>query len=344
MKRCNSSTPPEVFTDDGATAVASRNFSAKLQQHHLSPLRRDVTTILQVNLGKKCNQACLHCHVEAGPLRTEMMSRSTAQRIIDLLQRSPNIEKVDLTGGAPELNPQFRWLVEQIAALGIPVIDRCNLTILLEEGMEDLASFLAQYRVQLIASLPCYSQENVDSQRGGGVYNKSIEALRRLNTLGYGRSGSGLLLDLVFNPGGAQLPPPREALERDYRQQLLSTHGIEFSRLLTLANLPIRRFASALARSGELEEYLDLLEDNFNPATVSKLMCRNTISIGWDGLLYDCDFNQMLDLSIQPSVGSGTTIFDIDNFHRSDGGPIVTGGHCFGCTAGQGSSCSGTLV
>jgi len=344
MIRSNSSNPPEVRAADGATIVANRDFCGKLDQHHLSPLQRDVTTILQVNLGKKCNQACSHCHVEAGPLRTEMMNRRTAQRIIDLLQRSPKIEMVDLTGGAPELNPHFRWLVEQITDMGIPVIDRCNLTILLEEGMEDLASFLARHRVHIIASLPCYSRENVDSQRGGGVYDRSIEALQRLHSLGYGKSASGLLLDLVYNPSGAQLPPPREELERDYRQQLLSRHGIEFSRLLTLANLPIRRFATALARSGELEEYLDLLEESFNSATVSRLMCRNTISIGWDGLLYDCDFNQMLDLQIKSSGGPAATIFDIDHFDRCDGRPIVTGGHCFGCTAGHGSSCSGTLV
>lgn len=315
------------------------DFDQRLRQLGASPLRRAAVTTLQINLGKRCNQTCQHCHVNAGPARTEMMTRDTADRILDWLAHTA-IPNVDITGGAPELNPNFRYLVASCCTLRRHVIDRCNLTILFEPGQEDLPEFLAQHRVEVIASLPCYLPENVDAQRGDGVFEKSIRALQRLNALGYGRCDD-LVLNLVYNPLGATLPPPQAELEADYRHHLCDRYGIVFHRLYTLTNLPIARFAAWLHRENRYDTYLQLLADNFNPATLDHLMCRTTLSIGWRGEVYDCDFNQMLGMQWRNS--HPLHLWDIaaaDIEHR----PILTGPHCFGCTAGSGSSCTGALT
>lgn len=317
------------------------SFESALHRHGLEPLRRGPVTTLQVNVGRVCNQACHHCHVEAGPSRTETMGQTTVERIVELLWSEPKVEVLDLTGGAPELNPHFRTLVVSGRRRGLRVIDRCNLTILEEAGQEDTAEFLAAHQVEIVASLPCYLQENVDRQRGRGVYEKSISALRRLNELGYGLSGSGLVLNLVYNPGGASLPPSQTDLESDYRVELRSRFGLEFTSLLTLTNMPIRRFAEFLDRTDQHAAYLSLLVNHFNPATVADLMCRSLLSVGYDGRLYDCDFNQML--AIPTSQGRGT-IWDLNSLQEMEGLPVATGSHCLGCTAGAGSSCSGALA
>ena len=320
---------------------AAVHFAGTLAAHGVGPLVRGPTKTLQVNVGKRCNQACHHCHVEAGPKRTEVMGAEVAARVIELLAATPSIEVVDLTGGAPELCPHFRWLVGEARRLGRRVIDRCNLTILLEPGMEDLADFLAANRVEVVASLPCYGPENVDTQRGHGVFAKSIAALRRLSALGYGTERR---LDLVYNPVGAFLPPPQQALEARYRQELRGQFGIEFHHLLTLTNMPINRFAATLAREGRHAAYMSLLVNHFNPATVATLMCRALVSVGFDGRLYDCDFNQMLELPLGAGRGGGVrTVWDMSSLDGLAGHPIATGGHCFGCTAGAGSSCGGAL-
>ena len=305
-------------------------------------LTRDNLTTLQINLGKLCNQACLHCHVDAGPKRTEQMTSDTMVRVIELLDGCPSIETVDITGGAPEMNPHFRELVRTARRLNKEVIDRCNLTILMENGQEDLAEFLAAQGVRVVASLPCYTADNVDKQRGKGTFGASIDGLRRLNALGYGHPGTGLELDLVYNPGGAFLPPAQEALEADYRERLGRDFDIVFSKLLTLANLPVNRFAESLERRGELTAYETLLKDNFNPATLSGLMCRSLISVSWDGYLYDCDFNQMLEMPLE-GAGEPLSLWSVDSFEDVIGRNIRTAKHCFGCTAGAGSSCGGAL-
>jgi radical SAM/Cys-rich protein len=325
-----------------ASPSPADSFDGALDRHGLGPLRRAATTTLQINVGKVCNQACHHCHVDAGPKRTESMSAETAARILDLLAESPGIAEVDITGGAPELNPSFRLLVETARRRGLEVIDRCNLTVLLEPGMEGTADFLAAHRVRITASLPCYSRANVDAQRGKGVFGRSIEGLRLLNRLGYGDGASGLILDLVYNPGGAFLPPPQDTLEADYRASLRQDFGIEFDNLLTITNLPISRFDRWLRRQGKRDEYMELLEASFNPDTIAALMCRSLVSVGWDGALYDCDFNQMLEMPL-PERGRRPTIRDIDSFDLA-GDLIATGPHCFGCTAGAGSSCGGSLA
>jgi radical SAM/Cys-rich protein len=267
------------------------------------------------------------------------MTEQTARRILDVLDQSPGISTVDITGGAPELNPNFRWLVAECRGRNRHVIDRCNLTILLQPGFADLPEFLAHHMVEVIASLPCYTAANVDLQRGRGVFDKSIKALQQLNGMGYGIA-PGLLLNLVYNPVGASLPPPQAALEADYRRRLSEDYGIRFHRLLTLTNMPISRFDQFLTQSGKRDTYLQLLVNQFNPETVGGLMCRSLISVGWDGKLYDCDFNQMLDLS----VDRGISIWSIESFDEFAGRRIATGEHCFGCTAGAGSSCGGALV
>ena len=328
-------------TQTGVNTLILRQmfFDDVLKQHGLPLLERQSVQTLQVNLGKVCNQACQHCHVDAGPKRTESMTRETAERVLALLDRSPSVSIVDITGGAPELNPNFRWLVEESRARKKHVIDRCNLTILLEPGFEDLDAFLAARRVEIIASLPCYTAENVDLQRGRGVFEKSIRALQRLNKLGYGLQPD-LQLNLVYNPIGASLPPRQPALEADYKRRLLDDFGVQFHRLFTLTNMPINRFDDFLMRSGRRESYLALLKDRFNPATVEGLMCRSLISVGWDGKIYDCDFNQMLEMKAE----GGPTVWQVDSFDRMARKRIVTGLHCFGCTAGAGSSCGGALV
>src|SRR5262245_21737099 len=318
------------------------DFGATLLAHAVGPLRRTSIATLQVNVGKHCNQACHHCHVDAGPKRTEVMSDATAARVLEVLARNPRIGLLDVTGGAPELGPCFREMVRSARRLDRRVIDRCNLTVLLEPGQEDLALFLAAQRVEVVASLPCYSAENVDAQRGAGVFEKSIAALRTLNALGYGRPESPLRLDLVYNPVGAFLPPPQERLESDYRAQLGERFGITFHRLLTITNMPISRFADQLARTGEAERYMGLLVNRVNPATVPGLMCRDLVSVGYDGRLYDCDFNQMLELPI--GAPRASTIWDVDDLAALDGAAVATGPHCFGCTAGAGSSCGGTIA
>lgn len=297
--------------------------------------------VLQVNLGKKCNQACLHCHVEAGPQRTEMMSDAVMERLFYLMEKSTCLDTLDITGGAPELHPRFRELVAYARSLGLNVIDRCNLTILLESGQEDTAAFLSRHLVEIVASLPCYSAKNVEAQRGKGVFNKSIQALQRLNDLGYGQEGSGLQLHLVYNPGGAFLPPPQQDLQHDYKKKLFEDFGIEFNALFTLANMPIHRFAHQLQREGTYETYMNLLVQHFNPATVSGLMCKSQISVSYDGLLYDCDFNQMLNLPIEHGM---PTLEDVSSFDTYTSRKVTTDTHCFGCTAGAGSSCGGALT
>jgi len=306
-----------------------------------SDLRRRPTEILQINVGKLCDLACLHCHVEAGPNRKEIMEKKTAERVIDLLGRSPGIKTVDLTGGAPELNPNFRYLVGEARRSGRQVIDRCNLTVFFVPGQEDTPQFLRELRVQIVASLPCYSKETVEAQRGNGVFDKSVRALKLLNKMGYGGEGTGLELDLVYNPLDGSLPPPQAELESDYKKELKESFGIEFNRLYAITNMPIKRFLHQLERDGKLQDYMDLLVSNFNPRTASEVMCRNMISVAWNGEIFDCDFNQMLDL---PAGGRRKTIWEIEDFNDFDSGPIAFADHCYGCTVGAGSSCGGALV
>jgi radical SAM/Cys-rich protein len=304
-------------------------------------LRRSKPTVLQINVGKLCNLTCVHCHVNSGPNRKEIMTRETIDRVVDWLTKIA-IPIVDLTGGAPEMNPDFRYLVEQITALQPPrhIIDRCNLTILLEPGYQDLGEFLAKRKVEIIASMPCYTPKNVNAQRGEGVFEGSIQALRHLNSLGYGVEAD-LPLHLVYNPVGAFLPGPQTELESDYKRELKKHFDIVFNKLYTLTNLPIARFAAYLRHNNKLDEYMRLLVDAFNPATIDGLMCRNTVSVGWRGEVYDCDFNQQLDL--QWENGRRLFLWDIDPDKIENRG-IMTGDHCFGCTAGAGSSCGGAIV
>ena len=328
-----------------ATTAGDSTFVAALHAHGLAPLARGRTTTLQVNVGRLCNLACHHCHVEAGPKRSEALSPEVADRVLALLAASPTVEVLDLTGGAPEMNPEFRRLVATARARGRRVIDRCNLTILVEPGYDDLAAFLAAQRVEIVASLPCYTEVNVDAQRGRGTFASSLDALRRVNALGYGRPGSALRLDLVYNPLGPSLPPDQRQLETDYRRELRDRFGIEFHHLLTFTNMPIRRFAEQLARLGKSEAYQALLVAHFNPATVEGLMCRTQVSVDWQGRLYDCDFNLMLDLPLAGDAGAvPRTIWDVTSLAELAGGAIATARHCFGCTAGAGSSCSGALA
>ena len=301
------------------------------------PLRRSTLTTLQVNLGYRCNQACSHCHVDAGPNRTESMAADTLALIPRVLQ-TRGLTCLDITGGAPELHPGFRSLVRAGRELGVEVIDRCNLTILSEPGQEDLAAFLAGAGVTVVASLPCYLEDNVDRQRGGGVFRRSIEGLRRLNALGYGQEDSGLELNLVYNPQGPSLPPPQQALEEEYRKVLGREYGIRFTRLLALANMPIRRFAEQLRRSGGLEGYEALLQEQHRDANLPHVMCRQLISVDWRGFLYDCDFNQMLEIP-----AARAHLRDLLEWDPAEA-PIRVDRHCFGCTAGSGSSCGGALA
>jgi radical SAM/Cys-rich protein len=324
-----------------AARVATDVFADRLACEGLAPLRRGPVRTLQVNVTRRCNLACHHCHVESGPHRSEALDRRGAERVLELLNANPQVEVLDLTGGAPELSEHFQPLVEGARALCRRVIDRCNLTVLFEPGQEDTARFLAAQGVEIVASLPCYSRENVDRQRGRGVFDSSIEGLRLLNRLGYGRPGSTLCLDLVYNPQGPALPPSQVALEARYRAELQELFGIEFHRLLTLANMPIRRFARELERTGRHGDYLSLLVNHFNPATVPELMCRHLLSVDHAGRLYDCDFNLGLDLRL---LGPEETIWDVDDLGDLEGRPIATAEHCFGCTAGAGSSCGGALA
>ncbi len=312
-----------------------------MRHYGFPALRRARLETLQVNLGYKCNQSCLHCHVNASPQRTEMMARETMSDVLAFLGVS-SVGNLDLTGGAPELNPHFRELVKRARELGTHVIDRCNLTILLEPGQEDLAAFLAAHRVEVIASLPCYSEELVDRQRGKGVYEKSIEGLRRLNALGYGVQGGGLALNLVYNPQGPALPPAQDTLEADYQRVLHERFGVVFDRLYTMANMPIQRFGSALVSKGQFNEYMALLHRSHRPENLETVMCRSLISVDWQGYVYDCDFNQMLDLPLALEGRSRTHLSALIGRDLS-GNPVAVRDHCYGCTAGQGSSCGGAL-
>ena len=323
-----------------ASVAQEPDFAGELLARALPPLRRAATTTLQVNVGLRCDLACHHCHVESGPKRTEALDERLAARVLDVLAREPSLETLDLTGGAPELNPHFRSLARGARALGRRVIDRCNLTVLLEPGQEDTAEFLAREGVDVVASLPCYTAANVDAQRGKSVHTRSIEALRRLNALGYGQSGKGLSLSLVYNPLGAFLPAPQAKLEDDYRRELSQNFGVRFDRLLTITNMPIKRFARELLRTGKHTEYMALLVNHFNPETIPALMCRTTLSVAYDGSLYDCDFNQALAL---PLAGP-RSLFELGSLASLSELPVSTGAHCFGCTAGAGSSCGGALA
>ena len=314
-------------------------------------INRGALSVLQVNLGYLCNLSCTHCHVNAGPKRTELASLETINAILAYIDLT-GVTTLDLTGGAPEMNPHFQYLVREASARNVTVIDRCNLTILNEPGYEDLAEFLAQHQVVVSASLPCYSEKNVNEQRGKGVVGSSITALQKLNKLGYGTS-ENLSLNLVYNPNGPFLPPSQQALQQDYKQKLAQDFGISFNELLTITNMPISRFGSMLLSKGLYEEYLQLLKDNFSAANLAGVMCKNLISIDWQGYVYDCDFNQMLDMPHRPhSAGAkGMIASDAQRTHISDllqqditGNPIVIGDHCYGCTAGQGSSCGGALA
>jgi radical SAM/Cys-rich protein len=328
-----------------------RDTKPLLMVSNFPALTRESLEILQVNLGYTCNLSCTHCHVNAGPKRTEQMDKTNIDLVIDILKQH-TVTTLDLTGGAPELMPHFRYLVKAARELGVTVIDRCNLTILNEPGQEDLAQFLADYKVEVVASLPCYSEENVDSQRGKGVFESSIEGLKKLNALGYGKDDPTLPLNLVYNPGGAFLPPGQVELEADYKKQLGAEHDIEFNSLFTITNMPISRFGAVLLAQGEFYDYMNLLKDSYSHANLAGVMCLNTVSVDWMGNLYDCDFNQMLEI---PLSGGHSNDNSNDKGAKSDyhltdlltsnlkGFPIRVAEHCYGCTAGQGSSCGGAM-
>lgn len=319
-------------------SVAPTSFEKQLIEKGLGELRADGVEILQVNVGKLCNMTCRHCHVDAGPDRREIMTRETIDQCLAAVKQA-NIKTVDLTGGAPEMNPDFRYFVTECCKLGAHVIDRCNLTILLANGYEDMAEFLAENKVEVVASLPCYMQENTDAQRGDGAYSQSIEAIKRLNALGYGRTDD-LTLTLVFNPGGPSLPPEQSELEAAYREYLKREFDIDFNRLFTITNMPISRFLEDLVEAGRYEEYMQKLIDAFNPAAAAGVMCRKMISVSWDGLLFDCDFNQMLEIELGDQMPRHIRDFDISQLADRR---IVVGQHCFGCTAAAGSGCLGAI-
>lgn len=322
--------------DDSEHEIQS--FSERLTDERIELVRTSLNT-LQVNIGKLCNQACHHCHVDAGPNRTELMTWASMTRILEFMKMS-EVQLVDITGGAPELNPSFRRFVKEIRELGRDVMVRCNLTVIFEPSQDDLPTFYRENECELVCSLPCYLEENVDGQRGKGVFQKSIDALRILNEQGYGRPGSGLELHLVYNPVGASLPPPQEELTADYRKELLNRFGIVFNQLYSITNMPINRFAGFLKRRGEYDGYMRLLEENFNLQTLPHIMCRSLVSVDWEGHLFDCDFNQMLDMHIG---GASKKIWDYTPKQLTMK-RIQTGDHCYGCTAGAGSSCGGELV
>ncbi|WP_299707578.1 arsenosugar biosynthesis radical SAM (seleno)protein ArsS [uncultured Pontibacter sp.] len=314
-------------------------FGTRLDEHGLFPLRPTGATILQVNVGKMCNQTCRHCHVDAGPDRKEIMTRETMQLCLDALAQYPQLTTVDLTGGAPEMNPDFRWFVERLSALGRQIIVRCNLTIILaNKKYHDLPLFFKEHQVQVVSSLPYFSASRTDAQRGDGVFEKSIKALQLLNEVGYGQEGSGLQLDLVYNPSGAFLPAGQKSLEAEFKRRLQTGYGVVFNNLFCITNLPVSRYLDYLIESGNYSRYMEKLVNAFNPVAAANVMCRNTISVGWDGFLYDCDFNQMLELKVQTGAPQ-----HIRDFHlgRLDQRAIMLNQHCYGCTAGAGSSCGG---
>ena len=323
-------------------SMISSSFQQKLDEVSFS-LNKKTISCLQVNVGKLCNQSCLHCHVEAGPnKKRENMDKKTFDRLLTLLKESDEIQTVDITGGAPELNPHFRFFVQECRALGKTVIDRCNLTVLFEKGQEDTARFLSEHQIKVVASLPCYSSENVEKQRGDGVFAKSIEALQLLNHLGYGVKDSGLEIDLVYNPIGATLPPPQSELEAEYKLRLREDFNIVFNKLFVITNMPIKRFLYDLKVTKQYQPYMTLLRENFNPAALDDLMCRSFLSISWDGKIYDCDFNQMLNLT--STIKSKPSIWEVESFQDYVASQVAVADHCFGCTAGAGSSCRGSLL
>ena len=324
----------EGVTEMNMTITRKEAFSDKLKQHGIGTYRNTIE-ILQINITKKCNQSCIHCHVNAGPTQKEEMSLATIHRILDLLRRNKNIKTVDITGGAPELHPNFRYLISKLRELDVSIIDSCNLTVLLEHGQEGTTAFLAANRVAIVASLPCYTEENVTFQRGNEAYRKSMKVLKQLNDVGYGREGRGLTLHLVYNPLGDYLPGEQKQLEADYKKVLKSEHGIEFNHLYTITNMPINRYADQLKREGKLEGYRNLLRSSYNEKAADKIMCKKQVSVGWNGMLYDCDFNQALHI---PILSDRNTIWDIDDFDEISK-IIAYDTHCFGCTAGSGSSC-----
>jgi radical SAM/Cys-rich protein len=317
------------------------SFADRLQIAGEDFTRREVS-VLQVNLGRYCNLACIHCHVESSPTRKEMMSRDNVDAMLSFLART-DIPVIDITGGAPELHPDFAYLVAAARKLGRHVMDRCNLTVIFEPGMEFLPEFFKKHEIELVCSLPCYSEQNVDKQRGKGTFDSSIRALQLLNQIGYGQPDTALVLNLVYNPVEPHLPPPQEKLEQDYKRILGEQFGIVFNRLFCLSNMPITRYATHLKLRGEYERYRELLETNFNAATLDQVMCRNLISIGWDGSVFDCDFNQMLDLALTDADGKRLRIAALA-LEQVAGRPIIAGDHCYACTAGCGSSCGGALV
>ena len=316
-----------------------RDTKSLLQHNAFPPIRRGHLQTLQLNLGYLCNLSCTHCHVNAGPKRTELMTRETMQIALKFAAQH-QLQHLDLTGGSPEMNPDFRWLVKQATQMGLHVMDRCNPTILVERGYEGTAEFLAEQRVEIIASLPCYLEDNVDAQRGKGVFTASIEALQKLNALGYGHLGSGLELNLVFNPQDARLPPPQAQLEQAYRHFLSEHFNLHFNNLFTITNMPIQRFGAVLLAKGQFEDYINLLKQACQPANLEQVMCRNLLSVDWRGYVYDCDFNQMLNM---PLAGNRTHLQQL-LANMPEDLPINVADHCYGCTAGQGSSCSGRLT
>jgi radical SAM/Cys-rich protein len=317
-------------------------FREKLMDNHQFPLQPSGIDIFQVNIGYMCNQICKHCHVDAGPDREEIMTRNTMQQCIDLVSKH-QFNTVDITGGAPEMNPDFRWFVTELKKAGAKeIIVRCNLTIILaNKKYHDLPQFFAENKIRVVSSLPYYKADKTDRQRGDGVFDKSVKALQMLNEIGYAKQGTGLILDLVYNPAGAFLPGTQKELENDFKRELKTLFHIEFNNLLCITNIPVSRFLDYLVASGNYEEYMEKLVTAFNPGAVAGVMCRNTISIGWDGFMYDCDFNQMLDLKIDKRVGQHISEFDLDKLNKRN---ILISQHCYGCTAGAGSSCQGATV
>ncbi len=316
-------------------------FQQKMEESGLLPLRPTGITIFQVNIGKMCNQVCRHCHVDAGPDRKEIMTRETMEECLRVIDENLRLQTVDITGGAPEMNPNFRWFVEEISRLGRHIIVRCNLTILLaNKKYYDLPQFFKQHKVEVVSSLPFYTQDRTDRQRGNGVFEDSIKALQMLNEAGYGKESSGLILNLVYNPAGAFLPASQTSLEKEYKEALFNKYGIVFNSLFTITNMPISRYLDYLLNSGNYENYMKKLTDAYNPSAAFNVMCRNTISVGWDGYLYDCDFNQMLELKVAGNSRHISQFNALDLNSRN----IILGQHCYGCTAGAGSSCGGAVT
>ena len=331
----------EILEQDREDDFRLIPFQQKMEEANLFPLKPTGISIFQVNIGKMCNQVCRHCHVDAGPDRKEIMTRETMQQCLAVLQQNPSLQTVDITGGAPEMNPHFRWFVEEIKRLNRHIIVRCNLTIILaNKKYHDLPFFYKQHQVEVVSSLPFYTQDRTDRQRGNGVFDNSIKALQMLNNAGYGQEGSGLILNLVYNPAGAFLPASQTALEKEYKEALLQKYNISFNHLFTITNMPISRYLDYLLTSGNYETYMQKLVNAYNPFAAANVMCRNTISVGWDGWLYDCDFNQMLELKV-----NGTSKH-ISRFNEQilNSRNIIIGQHCYGCTAGAGSSCGGAVV